>query len=447
MKTIFAKSEFTRGTRSILPAILTLLTACSQDFGVDLKKLDSSNLPQFCLLADGSVVPSDNGDCSSGGGGPPLQSRTSTFDTASIQNKKIDVVMVIDNSGSMSTEQIKVRDGLAAVASQYLSHVNFTQNFLDVCVHVISSTYYKGTSQDPGFVGCTSNSSINLPNLVGNAVALGTNGSGEEALGKSLVSYLANKSDFNGVLSDQSLTRRADLRTDATLALVMVTDENNYFSYSNSSAGSAETFESFLDFQNGSGKNQIWDSSGNWDFAKNDIPSVTGKLRRATALNADLNNLIPDTRTGIKNYLEVLGFNLGKVTSLNFLKTVLSSGALVAAPLTSGPAMGDKNLFQLKSDLGNGSIIADIDANSSGYTAQFQNLFSNSVAIQSQLPLSPPAATTVGMQVFRVRGGVQTELSAGSFSIAGGGAFLQLNSQALNQILPGDQIKVKYFYQ
>jgi hypothetical protein len=325
--------------------------------------------------------------------------------------------------------------------------VNYTQNSLDVCVHVISSSYYKGSTQGPGFVGCTSNSSINLPNLVGSAVDIGINGSGEEALGKSLISFLANKSNFDGVLSDQSLTRRSDLRTDATLALVMVTDENNYFAYSNSNAGSAETLESFIPFEGGSGKNQIWDSSGNWNLDKNDIPAVTGKLRRATALNADFNNFTPDTRTGVKNYLEILGFNLGKITALNFLKTITYNGALVAAPLTSGPAMGDRNLFQLKSDFGNGSIVADIDANTSSYTAQFQNLFSNSVAIQSQLPLSPPAATTVGMQVFRIRGGVQTELSAGSFSIAGGGAFLQLNSQALSQILPGDQIKVKYFYQ
>ena len=72
----------------------------------------------------------------------------------------------------------------------------------------------------------------------------------------------------------------------------MVTDENNYFSYSNSTLGVAETHEAFSPFDDGDSKNQIWDSNGNWDLTINDIPSVTGKLRRASARQADLNNLI-----------------------------------------------------------------------------------------------------------------------------------------------------------
>ncbi len=194
-----------------------ILTACSQDFGVALQKLDSSNLPQFCLLADGSVVPSVNGDCSSGPGGPPLQSKISTFDTASIQNKKIDVVMVIDDSGSMEEEQAKVKNGLQAVASQYLSHSNFVNNYLDVCVHVISSTYYKTSPSGQGFVGCTSNSSIDLPNLVSTAVNLGIGGSGQEALGKSLITYLTNKDTFTDAVNASSLnlTKRISKRCDS----------------------------------------------------------------------------------------------------------------------------------------------------------------------------------------------------------------------------------------
>jgi hypothetical protein len=314
-------------------------------------------------------------------------------------------------------------------------------------VHVISSSYYKNAPSQEGFVGCTSNSSINLPNLVRDAVNLGINGSGEEALGKSLITYLTSKNNFPSVLSSQTLSLRAGFRPDATLALVMVTDENNYFSYSNSNLGSAETLESFAAFQGGSGLNQTWDSNGDWNLLKIDIPSITGKLRRASARDADLNNLIPDTRTGIKNYLSNLGFNPGKITSLNFLKSEVNNGVLSPAPLTAAPSMGDKNLFQLKTDFGNGSINADIDSNTSNYTAQFQNLFSNSVAIQSQLPLSPAAATTVGMRVYRIRSGSETELSAGTYSLAGGGAFLQLSAQAAALIQPGDQIKVLYFYQ
>ncbi len=446
MKNALAQWGFLSKSRSALPIVFLVLSACSQEFGIELKKLTDSSLPEFCQLEDGSVITTTNGECINDPVGEILTKKISSFDASSIQNKKIDVVMVIDNSGSMDAEQQKVRDGLAAVASQYLSHANFTQDSLDVCVHVISSSHYLNSPAGEGFVGCTSNSNINLPNLVNDAVNLGINGSGVEALGKSLITYLSGKNSFSDVVSAPSLNKLSQFRNDATLALIMVTDEGNYKAYSSSQLGREETKEAYEPFTNGSGENQTWFDNGDWDYDRNDIPSVTNKLGRASARAADLNNLVQDSRVGIKNYIQQLGFNLQKTTALNFLKSNIVDGVLVPAPLANGPSMGDKNLFDLKAVFGNGSINADIDGNSNSYTSQFQQLFSNSVSIQSQFPLSPAAATSVGMVVIRVRNGQETVLSSSSYSLVQNGNALQLTSQAAAQIQSGDSIKVTYFH-
>lgn|GEM_PF-4191876 len=440
------------------------LSSCTQDFGVSLEKL--SNLPAYCLLADGSVVPSADGDCSTGGGGPPLRSVTETFSSGDIQTKKIDLVLVIDNSGSMYDEQMKVKSGLTAAGAAYFSNPN-----VDVCLWVLSSSRYSVDYQlNQSFsLGCSNNGTNagSLTTALGNKIdLLGIDGANNEQLGKSLITYLADKVSFHGstnsVESSSSLALRSGFRADATKAIVFATDENNYFAYSSiaynnpSSTFASLTREGFANYATVAGNLLMWNAdSGDWNMPMIDLPAITGQMRRASANQADISNLVADSRTGIKEYLGQL-INLSKATVLNFLK-LDSSGNPASLSFNESViyslAMGATNLHALKNAIGNGSINASIDLDAAGYTSQFQNLFENSVSIQSRFPLTHTAATSLGLKVVRVRSlslasvPLEVVLPASDYSLVENNTKLQLSASAAAALISGDQIRITYFYE
>ena len=389
------------------------------------------------------------------------------FNPSQISVKKVDLVLVIDNSGSMATEQSEVANGLGAVASAY-----FAQPGLDICISVISSTrYLYASSASIGAqernLGCsTSNAgaaatSAFITSVKDSILNLGTGGSGQEMLGKSLVSFLANKSSFHGasnsVDSAASLSLRTDsnFRPDATKAVVFVTDENNYFGYSQNGSTSFLTYESWT--RAGSVLNNlssIWYTSasgsnlaGDYDPSLNDLPAILNQVRPLSSREADAGRTITDSRKGIKEYLAGL-FDLTKTTVLSFLK-LNSDGSL--APFATGPNMGAVNLFPLPSAIGNGSLNASIDGFGAAdvnayYVSKFNSLFQNAYSIQSRFTLLYAISNPATVVVEVIHGdGTRTGLSQGAdFSIAVNNTVIQLSAAAAARLVPTDSIVITY---
>jgi hypothetical protein len=434
------------------------MTACSQDFGID--KL-ASGLPLFCLSTSGEVVPASNGECS--GGGSLVSQNTQVFNASSITRKKIDLILMIDNSPSMSEEQAKVKSGLIAAGNQYFNNPN-----IDLCIWLISSSRYAGrsslsnsslsTSVNQGeLLGCSSTMSpLGLVSKIQTKIdQIGVNGDRFEQLGKSLITHITNKDNFSQVDASSSgglpgsLQIMSEFRSDATKAMVFVTDENNYFGDSTYDSMPLSTIEEMNDYITSNqflpGGLLSWDSAGQWLMDKNDLPAMTGVEYRATASLRTV--LVPDTRLGIYEYLQSL-MNLSKVMVLNFLKLDASGQP---APLQGGagiaPSMGAENIFQLKERIGNGSVNADIDSNDAGYTSQFADLFTNSVSLASQFTLSKPAISGSSLKVRLLRGSSESDLIIGvDFTLSPDKKIIQLSANFAASLQNADRIKVISYF-
>jgi len=152
---------------------------------------------------------------------------------------KMDILFVIDNSGSMAEEQ----DALAAAFPQFVSviesYVTSTGNHLDY--HVGVTTTDHGDGLFPGDDGALINVSkltsaacpfpggrrflqrgdANVPNAFSCAAKLGTDGSGFEMPLQSAKLALVDR------MTGSPATNAGFLREDALLAIVLVTDEND----------------------------------------------------------------------------------------------------------------------------------------------------------------------------------------------------------------------------
>src|SRR5690606_16963449 len=131
------------------------------------------------------------------------------FTLAALNRKKeIDLVFVVDNSGSMAEEQAALAQGFDRVAQTY-----FRNPYVDVCVIIISSDRYLGRTQGAyqrertvkgsNGIQCTSPAGseswtaserqAHLDAFIADfktQIQVGTWGGGIELLGKSLVTFL-----------------------------------------------------------------------------------------------------------------------------------------------------------------------------------------------------------------------------------------------------------------
>jgi hypothetical protein len=346
---------------------------------------------------------------------------TEVFDAASSGIKKIDFLFIVDNSGSMSDNQLKLARGFKAFANTF-----YRRTDLDICTMIITSDRYMGKTGVYGKKGnyqyererrlpCTkpvgsqvwsaAQTQTHIDSLIESfqeEIYVGTYGSGVELLGKSLVSFLFNQDTYREVTNTES--RTSFFRKDAVANISFLSDENNYF-YQDSEAAEED----------------------------NDLPNTKGVAIPGHKAAAK------DMRIGIKDYLDQYFslLNPGKSPSYS-VTTILD--IYQSADTLPGIAV---NLKNLPSVVGRESKEANINGSAEEYTEVYQSIADAIVLRASEFKLSRLAAGDITVRLRRLNGDL-IRLSGATDYMLEDQQVLKLNPRILPVLKVGDKVEVTY---
>ncbi len=155
--------------------------------------------------------------------------RSINFTISDQPNPNVDILFIMDNSGSMTQEQTKVANAFSTFLS-HINHLNFrvaittTDNASDVTCKKGNLCRAEHQSDGAFFID---NTTPNANQVFMNTINVGTNGSGHEKAFDSIYNFVAHKK--------QGYTQF--MRSDASLVTIIVSDSDQY---------SSQTAESFL---------------------------------------------------------------------------------------------------------------------------------------------------------------------------------------------------------
>ena len=260
----------------------------------------------------------------------------------------------------------------------------------------------------------TGNTPIEIElNKAPTTLIIGTNGSGNELVGKSIVSYLYSLSKWSETINTGAHT--SFFRSDAVANISILTDENNWF-YNN-----PEQIETM-----------------------NDLPAIQN-----SPIYNSRNGAI-DTRKGIKNYLDNF---FSAVQPSHGLSYSITSFLEVTQPATTIPGLA-MNLTSLNTLVGRESAKSDIEGNADSFANVYHGLADSIVSRASALnlvhtiyePLFPSVIADLEVSIVKPD---QTKiiLSYGSnYSVLLPNGIL-INQATSNTTSSGDHFEVHYRYQ
>jgi hypothetical protein len=348
--------------------------------------------------------------------GTPISESVKLFSLNGNRTKKIDFLFVVDNSGSMEDNQIKLANGFESFANTF-----FRREDLDICVSIITTDRYLGKNDSQSksreiTIPCTKTPtwsllSTSLKNAYidqvirefKNKINVGTRGSSLEMPGKSLVTYLHDLDQWDETRLNENRYHRF-FRRDSVANISILTDENNWF---------------FRDPQ----RMEV----------KNDIPV----LKNASIYNSSIP--LVDARKGIKEYLDeyftaVQPDHAPNWSVTTFLETTRSHDSL------PGLAM---NLNLLSSIIGRESARSDIGQSSNGYASLYQTISENVIQRASAFQLDHPATEIQSVTLIHANQVRELLLNGRDYSIIMPDA-ISINSDILNNTQFGDSIEVRY---
>lgn len=388
-----------------------VLTGCARE--VDFQRMPASSDSSL----SGEIAGDSPGDKDTEGGVPKIYDSEEGFFPAVKTKKKIDILMLVDNSGSMGDDQAALASGFARIADVYFRNPDF-----DICIGIITSDRYLGRTGSGGYsrermVGCTNpDGSENWDPAVRTQhwntlisdfktkVNVGTNGSSRELAGKSLATFLFNQDVWVSNLN--TAQRHSFFRRDAIPNISIFTDENNYF-YNNMDPG------------------EVY----------NDIPHKTGAQIPGGAGAID-------SRKGIKNYLDDYFIaNVNSAAEINYV-------VLAMLYLSS---LGDrsKNVEQLVDAVGRGSLKAEISGDPDVYENVYKDVIDELIARASAIKLAhafyEPGLPNTLSPNFVVKAKGNTLLFGTDFTLIAPN-YVILASDVLKTLAPADEVRVKYQY-
>ncbi len=349
-----------------------------------------------------------------------LTDETQEFSAASIEKKKIDMLFVVDNSGSMSDEQASISQGFSQVASQYFLNPN-----LDICLKIITSDRYLGRVRNDGYqrertVGCTSPDGLsasaqashaqNLIDQFSQSVLVGTSGSNYEMSGKSLVTFLADQNSYSSNVEATASSHHSFFRAGAAKNISVVTDENNWFKASG-------------------------DGSCNVSESQNDLPAVTGAAKPACVATAGV-----DSRKGLKqhiaSYLQIVESSSDPLYSLNlFYKTYFGVNQ----------TWSSMNFLGLKEQLGSRGVADVISASAANYAARYSTVMQELVNQASSFTLNHVVRGALSVELIHTSGAIETLVRDQDYQLVEGRQIL-LSEARRSALLAGDDLRVRYQY-
>jgi hypothetical protein len=349
---------------------------------------------------------------------------TELFPAATSEIKKIDFLFVVDNSGSMADNQQKLANGFEAFANTFYRRAD-----LDICTTIITSDRYLGRTGSNGYqrvrtLPCTkpadwsAMTNAQQTNYIDQLIAefktkinVGTNGSGTELVGKSLVTFLHDQNSWSSNMD--TTTRTTFFRTDAVANISLVTDENNWFY-----------------------------SGPNHSEASNDLPAIQNAVVHNSPTGA------VDARKGIKNYMDDF-FTIAQPT--HGLSYSVSSFLETTKPANTLPGLA-MNLTDLSAMVGRESAKTDIGGTAASY-ANLYNSIGDSIVLRASAfnvvhdiyePLFP-SLTDLRVTIVRADSS-RVDLTLGSHYTVLMPNGVVLDQATSNTTSTGDHIEVHYRY-
>lgn len=213
-----------------------------------------------------------------------LADEASFKQTAALSVKKIDILWVVDNSGSMDTSQQNLADNFASFISR------FNQKGYDFHMAVVttdgwekrfnaSSTkarFRDGIGANRTGVYVMNKSTPNLSNVFTTNIRVGINGNGDERPFDSMIQSM----------NDSFNTARGFRRPDAFLAVVMVSDEEDFShtsssfneNYSNPNLFTIQSMVNYLDTLT----NRVSGQSANYSVSSITVPDAACSTQLST---------------------------------------------------------------------------------------------------------------------------------------------------------------------
>lgn len=312
--------------------------------------------------------------------------------------KRIDFVLVIDNSGSMGDNQAKLASELLQIANTF-----FYDRTLDICPVVITSDRYLGRSGREFAVSCSNPDGMETASDAqhrayvdaiklefANRVNVGVSGSAYEYLGASLATFLFDQDQWNGRSNSFSTalgtTRSTSLlRANAITHVAFFTDENN---------------------------------------SSVDLPAVQDSQR-----------------TGIKDYLDLFfgreGRNPGYSVS-SFIDVTIGPNNTATLRNT-----GARNLFDLVSAVGRKSALADLQGNAQSFANALTEIFSNLVDSFTTITTQRDIAGELSLAVVSADQSRRSLQEGPDYAVQLPRSIV-LSPSALNGLSMGDRIELQY---
>jgi hypothetical protein len=433
--------------------MILALAGCKGDFSFTKVKI-----PVPC-----SGTSSENDPNCIGGGPTSLGAREQSFPLANSGTKKIDLLFIVDDSGSMEPYQQNLANGFAAIADTY-----FKREDLDICVAAISSSRYLGPmmvvggtahSNEASSIGCTqpagyaswtaaqklANSNLMISNFR-TAVNFGIAGSGKELLGKSMVSFMKNVNTWTNVAGSTGQT--AFFRPGSVANISFLSDENNYFRYPNNLTS---------DYENGApvafseGINDLPPQAGTAVLSGISASVASFFLNPAASVQSTMSSIWHqqiDSRMGIKDHLDAHFRALNPGKALDYSVTSI----VAPTPKAFGIPSRAQNLAPLVSLIGRDSILGNIAGTAADYTSLYSTVMQGVVNRTLSFTLDTPVdAGSVGQMRVSVRkaNGTSVQLSLSSDFEIGADlrtVILKDTSPLVRAIVLGDQLIVSYAY-
>ena len=213
-----------------------------------------------------------------------LADEASFKQTAALSVKKIDILWVVDNSGSMDTSQQNLADNFASFISR------FNQKGYDFHMAVVTTDgwekRFNGSSSKARFrdglganrtgVYVMNKNTPNLSSVFTTNIRVGINGNGDERPFDSMIQSM----------SDSFNTARGFRRADAFLAVVMVSDEEDFShssysfneNYSNPNLFTVQSMVNYLDTLT----NRVSGQSANYSVSSITVPDAACSTQLST---------------------------------------------------------------------------------------------------------------------------------------------------------------------
>ncbi len=332
---------------------------------------------------------------------------------------KIDLLFVVDNSGSMSDNQ----DALAAGFSKF-GETYFKNPALDICTMIITSDRYNGrgtaTYSRERKLACSSPAGTETETAAQRAariaalladfetqVRVGTSGSGRELLAKSLVAFLRGEETYSGAATGITSANSASLnpffRSDAIANITFITDENNI------RTGTASSV-----------------TEGQSEEAINDLPDTTSAT---------------DPRRGVREFLD--GYFNARFGSSGY-KPTYSITSLLDTVNTAAEAA---NLMKLVPLVGRDSVLGDVNSKPDDFTGLYRTL-GRQILIRArsvELAYSILTHEDVSIRYVNATGAFRTLAQPMDYTISGS-RMITLSESLYSQIQEGDRLVVDYLY-